>query len=186
MGLLTVRETFLFASKLINFEDQNFDHNGVADKLISRFGLNPIANTKAKKCSGGQQKRLSIALEVLSRPNILILDEPTTGLDSPSCRQIMAIMQELVSDKSNPIAVVATIHQPSVKIFNSFHRAYVLSAMGECIYNGNFILCLVSSLPSRHPSILKTGDRLCERVPTDLTWGFTLRDYSTSLVMNKQ
>ena len=136
MGLLTVQETFLFASKLINFEDINFDHKEAADRLITRFGLEPITHTKVKRCSGGQQKRLSIALEVLSLPNILILDEPTTGLDSPSCRHIMDIMRELVSDKNNPIAVLATIHQPSVKLFNSFDRTYVLSAMGECVYNG--------------------------------------------------
>ena len=138
MELLTVKETFLFASKLINVKDPNFDHNGIADKLILRFGLESITDTKAKSCSGGQRKRLSIALEIISKPNILILDEPTTGLDSPSCTHIVNIMRELVANKQHPTAIVATIHQPSVAVFNSFNRTYVLSANGKCIYHGSF------------------------------------------------
>lgn len=137
MELLTVKESFLFASRLVNVRDLNFDHLSAAKKLIRRFGLEPIAETKAKMCSGGQRKRLSIALEVLSKPNILILDEPTTGLDSPSCSQVMAIIKELVSDKTYPTAVVTTIHQPSVSTFNGFHWVYVLSSAGKCLYQGN-------------------------------------------------
>src|ERR1700744_5716383 len=116
LELLTVRESLIFASKIIYYSSNGTDHGTNADKLIRRFGLEAITNTKAKRCSGGQRKRLSIALEVLTRPNLLILDEPTTGLDSPSCRHIMNIMQELVSDKINPVAVVATIHQPSTNL----------------------------------------------------------------------
>ena len=136
MELLTVRESFVFASKLVNGKDKHFNHNGIAEKVIRRFGLDRIADTKAKRCSGGQRKRLSIALEVISKPNILILDEPTTGLDSPSCTHLMAIMKELLADKQHPTAIVTTIHQPSVSLFNQFHRVYVLSANGKCIYHG--------------------------------------------------
>ena len=140
MELLTVKESFIFASKIINVNDPHFDHNGLTDKLIRRFGLNSIVNTKVKRCSGGQRKRLSIAMEIISRPNILILDEPTTGLDSPSATHIIAILKELVSDKQRPTAIVTTIHQPSVRVFNAFHRIYVLSAHGKCIYHGQSFL----------------------------------------------
>ena len=136
MELLTVKESFVFASKLINSNDQNYDHSGLADKLITRFGLDTVTNTRAQDCSGGQRKRLSIALEVISKPNILILDEPTTGLDSPSCTHVIAIMQELVSNKEQPTAVVATIHQPSVNNFNAFGSVYVLSFNGHLLYHG--------------------------------------------------
>ncbi|XP_054158376.1 ATP-binding cassette sub-family G member 1-like [Oppia nitens] len=136
MELLTVRETFQFASRLINHWQSTDYHRSVADKLMERFGLEKIADTKAKRCSGGQRKRLSIALEVISKPNILILDEPTTGLDSPSSKQVMEIMHELAANRYNPVAIVATIHQPSVALFNKFNRTYILTNNGKCIYQG--------------------------------------------------
>ncbi|CAG2166748.1 unnamed protein product, partial [Oppiella nova] len=136
MELLTVKETLVFASKLIHTKLDSNDHNVIADKVIQRFGLEKISDTKAKRCSGGQRKRLSIALEIVSKPNILILDEPTTGLDSPSCTHVLNILQELAANKTSPVAIIATIHQPSVNLFNSFHRIYVLTNRGRCIYQG--------------------------------------------------
>lgn len=136
--LMTVKESFVFASRLVNTNDHGFDHSALADKLIVRFGLETITNTRADRCSGGQRKRLSIALEIISKPNILILDEPTTGLDSPSCTHVIAIMQELVANRDRPTAVVATIHQPSVHNFNAFASVYVLSDNGHLLYHGKW------------------------------------------------
>ena len=84
-------------------------------------------------------KRISIALELISKPNILILDEPTSGLDSSACFQTVSVMQQLTQqDQSkHPIAVVATIHQPSARVFNLFHHVYVISYDGQCIYQGS-------------------------------------------------
>ncbi len=140
MELLTVKETFIFASKLRNINNPNADHEMIVRKLITRFGLETVVDTRAIRCSGGQRKRLSIALEILSKPNLLILDEPTTGLDSPSCTQMMNIMKELVSNKKSAIAIIATIHQPSIAVFNSFDRIYILSSNGYCLYHGIYHL----------------------------------------------
>ena len=67
------------------------------------------------------------------------MDEPTSGLDSSACFQTVSVMQDLTqqTQSKNPIAVVATIHQPSARVFNLFHHVYVISFDGQCIFQGS-------------------------------------------------
>ena len=74
---LTVGESLLYASKFKNSRGTN--HGQEAKCVIDSFNLNSVKNHFTTKCSGGERKRLSIALEIISRPKILLLDEPTTG-----------------------------------------------------------------------------------------------------------
>lgn len=67
----------------------------------------------------------------------MILDEPTSGLDSSACYQTVSVMQRLSRYERNPIAVVATIHQPSARVFNLFDHVYVLTNNGHCLYEGS-------------------------------------------------
>ena len=160
---LTVKESLIFASKLKNYKkaelEENLEevvigddyadnapivkqlgyHQALAMNVMKQLGLEMCADTKCGNCSGGQRKRVSIALELISKPNILILDEPTSGLDSSACFQTVSVMQQLTQqDQSkHPIAVVATIHQPSARVFNLFHHVYVISHDGQCIYQGS-------------------------------------------------
>lgn len=76
---LTVRESLLYASKFKNSEMTN--HQEEVDSVIDSFNLNSVENHFTTRCSGGERKRLSIALEMISKPKILLLDEPTTGRD---------------------------------------------------------------------------------------------------------
>ena len=99
------------------------------------FEMKECANLYPGRCSGGQKKRISIALELVSRPNILILDEPTSGLDSVTTWQLANTLLELTQQRE-PVSVVATIHQLSAKVFNLFHSIYILSFDGQCIYHG--------------------------------------------------
>lgn len=82
--------------------------------------------------SGGEQKRLSIALELLDDPSILFLDEPTTGLDSSSSTQCIQLLKKLAQDGKT---IICTIHSPSSIIFEMFDQLYAI-ADGRCIYQG--------------------------------------------------
>lgn len=84
--------------------------------------------------SGGQRKRLSVAVEILVRPKILFLDECTSGLDNYSAVQLVKMLQEVVAHQDG-VAVVATIHQPSGKIFKMFDDVLVMHK-GHSIYCG--------------------------------------------------
>lgn len=132
-------ENLIFASRIKNTQ-ANFDHKQNVERVASLLGLQTCLKLKTNKLSGGQYKRVSIAQELLSKPDILILDEPTSGLDSLTCYRTVSVLRDLV-DKSRyglmpPLAIVMTIHQPQVKIFNLFHHVYILSSIGQCVYEG--------------------------------------------------
>lgn len=138
---LTVMENLLFASRLKNTQSRDFDHKANVCRVAKLLGLSPCMDLKGTKLSGGQYKRVSIAQELLSKPDVLILDEPTSGLDSQTCLRTVNVLRELVDLSRSgvgmaPLAILMTIHQPQAKIFNLFHRVYVLSSMGECVYEG--------------------------------------------------
>jgi ATP-binding cassette subfamily G (WHITE) protein 2 len=83
--------------------------------------------------SGGEKKRLSISLELLSFPRILVLDEPTSSLDSLDALELVRSLRMLV--EHHGITVICTIHQPQYKVFATFERLVLLS-QGHIIYDG--------------------------------------------------
>ncbi|GMH14615.1 hypothetical protein Nepgr_016456 [Nepenthes gracilis] len=83
--------------------------------------------------SGGQRRRVSICIEILTRPPLLFLDEPTSGLDSAASYHVMSRIAKLAQkDKST---VVASIHQPSSEVFELFHNLCLL-CYGKLVYFG--------------------------------------------------
>jgi ABC-2 type transport system ATP-binding protein len=69
-----------------------------ADELLERFGLTGAANRPAKTYSGGMRRRLDLAAALVHRPQVLFLDEPTTGLDPASRSDLWEVIEELVTD----------------------------------------------------------------------------------------
>ncbi|XP_054157149.1 ATP-binding cassette sub-family G member 1-like [Oppia nitens] len=132
---LTVNESLVFASRLRNADRRFVNHQNTAQTLIKKLGLDGCANTLCIRLSGGQRKRLSIALELVSKVDVLILDEPTTGLDSSATTLTINAVLALTKQRK-PIATIATIHQPSARIFQLFDRVYILSNTGVCVFDG--------------------------------------------------
>ena len=109
------------------------------NKVLGDLGLFEIRHLKVgnplnKKISGGQRKRLNIALELIREPAILFLDEPTSGLSSKDSENIMDLLKEL-SLKGKLVFVV--IHQPSSDIFKTFDKLIILDTGGYQIYYGD-------------------------------------------------
>ncbi|XKL67552.1 hypothetical protein PGB90_003043 [Kerria lacca] len=131
--LITVLEAMMFAAniKLQQNLSDNYKRCRVT-KILKNFSLDEQTNTLTQNLSGGQRKRLAIALELISNPPILFLDEPTSGLDSKSAKQCLEILRGLSEEGRT---IVCSIHQPSTSLLNLFHNAYMLSN-GKCIYQG--------------------------------------------------
>lgn len=132
-------ENLLFASRLKNTQP-NFEHHTNVQRVTNLLGLQSCLQLKTGKLSGGQYKRVSIAQELLSKPDILILDEPTSGLDSLTCYRTVSVLCDLVNMSRagliKPLAIIMTIHQPQMKVFNLFHHVYIMSSLGDCVYEG--------------------------------------------------
>lgn len=138
MGTLTVRETITYSAYLrLPNTLSNDQVKDIVKGTIMEMGLEDcadrlIGNWHLRGISGGEKKRLSIALEILVRPRLLFLDEPTSGLDSASA---FFVVQALKSVARDGRTVVSSIHQPSSEVFALFDDLFLLSG-GETVYFG--------------------------------------------------
>jgi ABC-type multidrug transport system ATPase subunit len=113
-------------------------------RLIQQLGLVDQSDTIVgdlflKGLSGGQKRRLSIALEALSQPTNFFLDEPTSGLDAESALQVMEFLKEYARGAAGR-RVILTIHQPSSFIWQTIDHVILLSK-GQLMYNGGRVQC---------------------------------------------
>ncbi len=92
-----------------------------------------VGSVNKKSLSGGERKRLNVALELLSDPKILILDEPTSGLSSKDSEKLIQTLNNL---KLEGKIILATIHQPNPDIFQSFDKLLLLDKGGVQVYFG--------------------------------------------------
>jgi len=136
---LTVYQNLYYNTKLCfkGLSEEELDRRVI--KTLSDLGLEHIkdlrvGNVLSKTISGGQRKRVNIALELIREPAVLFLDEPTSGLSSRDSENVMDLLKEL-SVKGKLIFVV--IHQPSSDIFKMFDKLVLLDTGGYQIYYGN-------------------------------------------------
>lgn len=136
---LTVFENLYYAAKLCF---RHYTHDQIVKlvmRVLQNLGLSEIRDLKVgsplqKTISGGQRKRLNIALELLREPMVLFVDEPTSGLSSRDSENIMDLLKELAL-RGKMVFVV--IHQPSSDIFKMFDSLVILDVGGFQIYYGN-------------------------------------------------
>lgn len=100
---LTVEENLLFRARLY----RPGEAQALAEEALLRFGLRPYAKTLAGHLSGGWRQRLALAQAVVHRPEVLFLDEPTTGLDPLSRRSIWDLIHE---EAERGASVLVTTH----------------------------------------------------------------------------
>ncbi len=136
---LTVYQNLFYNSKLGlgNLDDTEIDK--LVEQLLESLGLLAIKDLKVgdplnKMVSGGQRKRLNIALELIRKPAVLFVDEPTSGLSSLDSENVMDLLKQLSLGGK---LVFVVIHQPSSDIFKLFDKLMLLDTGGFPIYYGN-------------------------------------------------
>ncbi|KAG2664320.1 hypothetical protein I3760_16G077000 [Carya illinoinensis] len=138
IGTLTVRETISYSAQLRLPDKMPWsEKQALVESTIIEMGLQDCADTvignwHLRGISGGERRRVSIALEILMRPRLLFLDEPTSGLDSASAFFVTQTLSGLSRDGRT---VIASIHQPSSQVFELFDRLCLLSG-GKTVYFG--------------------------------------------------
>ncbi|XP_047318878.1 ABC transporter G family member 12-like [Impatiens glandulifera] len=161
LGTLTVRETIAYSASLrLPSTMTKEEITAIVNSTITDMGLEDcadrlIGNWHLRGISGGEKRRLSIALEILTRPRLLFLDEPTSGLDGAAAFFVSQILKNLARHGQT---IVSSIHQPSSEVFALFDDLLLLSG-GETVYFGEgklaiefFNECGVPCPSRRNPS----------------------------------
>ena len=138
MGKDTPREAIHFSARLRLGLDEDTARRRVAH-VIKRLSLTKCQDTILgipgilKGVSGGERKRANIGTELITNPFVMLLDEPTTGLDSVNAVRVGQLLQDLA--KNDMRTVIATVHSPSSELFDLFDDLLLL-AKGHVIYHG--------------------------------------------------
>ena len=142
---LTVYQNLWYTAKLCfeGMSDADLDRRVM--KTLKDLGLDAAKDLKVgspihKYISGGQRKRLNIALELIREPAVLFLDEPTSGLSSADTEKVINLLKEQTLKGK---LIVVNIHQPSSDVYKLFDRLWLLDKGGYPVFDGNPIDAVV-------------------------------------------
>jgi len=154
---LTVEEILLFAASLKCSPDPEIREQRVREMLsdleltqIKDLRIGNLTGTTGPQLSRGEKKKLSIALELITNPALVFMDEPTTSMDAFTAESIIQIINKL---KNKGKTIIATIHQPNAEIFKQMDMLMLLS-FGNVIFfgkNTDAIPYFDSFLPKKCP-----------------------------------
>ncbi|KAL4715556.1 hypothetical protein ACJJTC_009182 [Scirpophaga incertulas] len=105
----------------------------VVDEIVQLLRLTKAKNTATERLSGGERKRLSVALEMLNNPPVIFLDEPTTGLDDVASSTCLSLLKRVARGGRT---VVCSLHTPSARLFAELDHVFVVAG-GRCAYHGS-------------------------------------------------
>jgi hypothetical protein len=110
------------------------------ERVIHQLGLTEVADhyigsVDKRGLSGGEKKRVAIGIELVVDPPVLLLDEPTTGLDASNAKSVMEVLTNLVLQHQR--IVICTVHQPRSEIFFKLGGVTLLGGSGQVVYSGN-------------------------------------------------
>ena len=138
MATLTVRENIMFSANM-RLPDKTTEESKLkkVNQLIKELGLtkcaeNQIGNELIRGVSGGERKRTAIAMELVTDPKLLFLDEPTTGLDASTALEVIKVCKRL-SEKQT---IIMSIHQPRSTIWKLYDWVVIVDKPGTVIYQG--------------------------------------------------
>ncbi|KAJ5753797.1 CDR ABC transporter [Penicillium nucicola] len=134
----SVREALQMTARLRRPESISVaDKNAYVEKVIEWLSMEDIADALVGVPGAGlnleQRKKVSIGVEMASKPEILFLDEPTSGLDGQSAMLIAGLLRRLADSGQ---AILCTIHQPAAELIEKFDQLYLLSRGGNLVYDG--------------------------------------------------
>ncbi len=128
---LTVDESVESAARLrVNADEDEI--NDIIDNVLAETGLTDIADREVKLLSGGQKRRLALAMELVSSPRILLCDEVTSGLDPRSEREIVQLLHDL-SMKDGRIVISVTHSLAQMELYDSI----MVMVRGNLAYHGS-------------------------------------------------
>ncbi|KAG9484420.1 hypothetical protein GDO78_010023 [Eleutherodactylus coqui] len=135
---LTVRETLTYTAMLALQKHSKEAIRKKVDSVMAELSLTHVADTVIggrifNGISSGERRRVSIAAQLIQDPKIILLDEPTTGLDSMTANHIVLLLSQLARKDR---IVIISIHQPRSELFKIFDRIAIMSC-GELIFCGN-------------------------------------------------
>lgn len=131
---LTVREVITLSALIKSSNILQVNQN--VTKILQRLGLTHIQDSIIgdeinRGISGGQRKRVNVAMELVNNPSVLFLDEPTSGLDTPTSIQLIKDLKKI----SKRSTIAAIIHQPNLEIMELFDRVIIMKK-GKIVYDG--------------------------------------------------
>ena len=172
VGELTVKQMLMYTAALrLPLALTAEQRRARVDEVISSLDLTScedtiIGNVLKRGISGGQAKRVNIALSLITRPSVLFLDEPTSGLDSFMANEVALALQALAKEGRT---VVCTIHAPTAFAFSLFDDLLMLKA-GRVLYGGP-----LSEAPAYFAAVAKVSP------PTDPFARYSLPEWLVSI-----